>query len=68
MSPIKTAADIAIRLAVLAVLIGWCFQILRPFISPVIWGVIIAIAVYPMYQKLNTKLGERRKFTAAIMV
>lgn len=68
MSPIKTAADIAIRLAVLAVLIGWCFQILRPFISPVIWGVIIAIAVFPMYQKLNTKLGERRKFTAAIMV
>jgi predicted PurR-regulated permease PerM len=66
-SPISTAIDIAIRLGVLALLVAWCFQILRPFISPVIWGIIIAIASYPFYQALNAKLKGRRKLTAAVM-
>jgi predicted PurR-regulated permease PerM len=66
-SPTGAAVDITIRLGVLAVLVVWCFQILRPFISPVIWGIIIAVAVYPAYEKLNAKLGDRRKLTAAVM-
>ena len=66
-SPTGAAVDIAVRLGVLAVLVAWCFQILKPFISPVIWGIIIAVAVYPAYEKLNAKLGDRRKLTAAVM-
>ena len=66
-SPSSAAIDIAIRLGVLAVLVVWCFQILRPFVSPIIWGIIVAVALYPVYQKLNAKLGDRRKLTAAIM-
>jgi predicted PurR-regulated permease PerM len=61
------AIDIAIRLGVLAVLVAWCFQILRPFVSPIVWGIIIAVALYPVYQKLNVKLGDRRKLTAACL-
>ncbi len=64
-SPTGAAIDIAIRLGVLAVLVAWCFQILRPFVSPIVWGIIIAVALYPVYQKLNAKLGDRRKLTAA---
>lgn len=26
-----------------ALLIGWCFLILKPFISPVVWGIIMAV-------------------------
>jgi predicted PurR-regulated permease PerM len=63
----KKAVDIAIRLGVLAVLLGWCFQILRPFISPVIWGTIIAVTLLPVFEKINTRLGDRRKVTAAVM-
>ena len=67
-SPTSTGIDIAIRLGVLAALLAWCFQILRPFISPVIWGIIIAVAIYPAYEKLNAKLGDRRKLTSAVMI
>lgn len=63
----QKAIDIAIRLVVLAVLIAWCFQILRPFISPVIWGTIIAATLLPVFEKINTKLGDRRKSTATII-
>ena len=35
-SYMEMAIDIAIRIGVLALLIAWCFQILRPFITIVI--------------------------------
>ena len=63
----QKAIDIAIKLGVLAVLLAWCFQIIRPFISPVIWGTIIAVTLLPIYEKINTRLGDRRKLTAAVI-
>ena len=61
------AIDIAIRIGVLALLVAWCFQILRPFITPVIWGTIIAIAFYPVCKKLRNLLGGRIRIAASIM-
>jgi predicted PurR-regulated permease PerM len=61
------AIEIAIKISALALLIGWCFLILKPFISPVVWGIIIAVSVYPLYSRLTTKLGNRPKLAAATM-
>jgi len=61
------AIDISIRIGVLALLVAWCFQILRPFITPVIWGTIIAIAFYPVCKKLRDLLGGRIRIAASIM-
>jgi predicted PurR-regulated permease PerM len=66
-SYMEVAIDIAIRIGVLALLIAWCFQILRPFITPVIWGTVIAIAFYPACRKLRDLLGGRIKVAAAIL-
>jgi predicted PurR-regulated permease PerM len=66
-SYMKLAIDIAIRIGVLSLLIAWCFQILRPFITPVIWGTIIAIAFYPACKKLRDLLGGRIKMAASIL-
>jgi predicted PurR-regulated permease PerM len=60
-------ADLLIRLAVLAVLLTWCFRILQPFILPTIWGVIIAVAIYPLYRQLADALGGRRKLAAVVV-
>jgi len=61
------AIDITIRIGVLALLVAWCFQILRPFITPVIWGAIIAIAFYPACKKLRDLLGGRIRIAASIL-
>jgi predicted PurR-regulated permease PerM len=61
------AIDIAIRIGVIALLIVLCFQILRPFISLVIWGAILAIAFYPACRRLRELLGGRIKLAAAII-
>ena len=67
-SYMEMAIDIAIRIGVLALLIAWCFQILRPFITIVIWGAIIAISFYPICRKLSDLLGNRIKMAASIMI
>ena len=61
------AIEIAIKISALALLIGWCFLILKPFITPVVWGIIIAVSVYPLYSGLTAKLGNRPKLAAATM-
>ena len=61
------AIDIAIRIGLIALLIVLCFKILKPFISLVIWGTILAIAFYPLCRKLSGALGGRVKLSAAII-
>jgi predicted PurR-regulated permease PerM len=47
-------------------LVAWCFQIVRPFITPIVWGAIIAVAAYPGYRWLQLKLGGRPKLAATL--
>lgn len=59
--------DLLIRLAVLYLLISWCFGLLRPFFEILIWGCIISIAVYPAYHKLALLL-KGKKIIASLIV
>ena len=61
---IRNALEAAIRIGILLVLILWCFDIVRPFITIVLWGVIIAIAISPGYEKLADRMGNRRGLAA----
>jgi predicted PurR-regulated permease PerM len=63
----KRTVEAAIRIGVIAGLIAWCFVIARPFLVPIVWGAIIAIAVFHGYKRLQTGLGGRR-ITAAVLV
>ncbi len=61
------AIEIFLRLALLIGLLYWCYQILSPFLLPVLWGLIIAVATYPVQQFLQPKLGNKQKLTAIII-
>jgi predicted PurR-regulated permease PerM len=63
---VSRALEAAVRIGLVFLLIAWCFQIVRPFITPIVWGAIIAIAAYPGYQWLQARLGERRKLAATL--
>lgn len=57
-----------IQIGAIVILIAWCFSIIRPFLSIVIWAVIISIAVYPSHLSLTKRLGGREKLSATILV
>jgi predicted PurR-regulated permease PerM len=64
---IRNAVEAAIRIGILLVLILWCFDIVKPFITIVLWGVIIAIAISPGYESLQARMGERRGLAAVTL-
>ncbi len=67
-SPIEIAIDIFIRLGFLILLIAWCFQLIYPFSGVILWGVILALALAPLYNSLNKRLGDKPKWAATIIV
>jgi predicted PurR-regulated permease PerM len=56
--------EATIRIGLLIIITFWCYKIVEPFIIPLIWGIIIAVAAYPLYGRLRTVLGERHKLAA----
>ncbi len=60
------AIETAIRLGLLFLLLSWCLDIIRPFILPVVWGIIIAVALYPLFLKLKSAMGGRNKLAATL--
>ena len=62
---VKNAIDVAAKLFLIGILLVLSFNIIKPFVLPVIWAIIIAVAFNPMINKLTKMLGGRRK-TASI--
>ena len=60
----KNTIEAAVRLGLLLLLAFWCLSIIRPFTLPVLWGVIIAVAIYPMFIKLKATMGGRNKLAS----
>ena len=67
-SPISRAVDVAVNLGLVFLILVWCFQILKPFLHVIMWGGIIAIAIYPVYRKLESAVGGKSKLALAIFV
>lgn len=65
-SPVRTAIEIAVNLLLIFILLAWCLQILRPFLSLIVWGGVIAIATYTPFLKLQSGLGGRKKLAVAV--
>jgi predicted PurR-regulated permease PerM len=59
---------IVVQLTLLVLLFVWCFQIVRPFITPVVWGAVLAVAVHSPYAKLRRVLGDRAGLAAVLLV
>lgn len=65
---ISTSIEVTIRLIFIFILIAWCLSILLPFTSIVLWAVIIAVSVEPVYNAINKKIGNRPSWSSFIMV
>lgn len=59
--------DTIIRLGILAVLLMWCFDILKPFVLILVWAVVIAISIYPIF-KFLVRIFKGRKILASVLL
>jgi len=60
------AIDLVLRLVFIGLLLTWSFNIVRPFIGLIVWGMIIAVATYPIYQWVAKCLGKRNILASVI--
>ncbi len=42
--------EVIVPIGLILLLLVWCFNIIAPFIPPIVWGIVIAIGTYPMCQ------------------
>jgi predicted PurR-regulated permease PerM len=61
------AIDAFIKISAITILVFWCFSILKPFLLLVIWGGIIATALYPIVIWTNKKLGLSKTKISAVL-
>ncbi len=54
-------------LAIVAVLVIACLKLISPFLGALLWGAIIAISSWPLFQGLQRRLGERNGLAAFIL-
>ena len=59
--------ELGIRLALLSLLVFWSFSIIRPFIGIIVWSIVLAVALYPVFELTAKWLGGRRRWTAALI-
>jgi predicted PurR-regulated permease PerM len=65
---LRRAIEISVRIALVVLLAFWCFQLVLPFIQPIVWGIIIAVAAQPLFRRLEGALRGRSRLAAALLV
>ena len=63
---LSRALEVSIHVGLLILLAAACLLILYPFLPIIAWGIIIAIAAYPGYRKLQSLLGGRSVLAAVV--
>ncbi|TVZ41204.1 putative PurR-regulated permease PerM [Alteromonadaceae bacterium 2753L.S.0a.02] len=63
---VNMSLEAVVRIAIVLMLLVWCFDILKPFILPLVWGIIIAVASHKLFIGLCNKLGGRTALAAVV--
>ena len=57
----NTTIDTFLKIVVLSILIIWSFYIVKPFVLLLMWSIIVAVALYPIYKKVTMLLKGKKK-------
>jgi predicted PurR-regulated permease PerM len=60
--------DVLIRAGLVFVLVVLCYQVFAPFVSLMAWALILAVALYPLHQRLTRRLNGKQGLAATLLV
>src|SRR6187549_3626844 len=67
MTPARTTLEKSLGWIILALLLGGCLLVLLPFVSALLWAVVLTASSWPLYRRLVKLLGGRRTLAALLM-
>jgi predicted PurR-regulated permease PerM len=60
--------DVLIRAGLIGVLAVLCYQVFAPFLTLMVWAIILAVTIYPLQQSLARRIGGKQGLAATIVV
>ena len=60
--------DVLIRAALIGALALLCYKIFSPFLTLMVWSIILAVTLYPLHQWLARKVRDKQWLASTIMV
>ncbi|QQS49915.1 MAG: AI-2E family transporter [Bacteroidota bacterium] len=63
----KKVFDISLKLILILIISFLCVRIILPFLVPVLWGVILAITLYPLYKKFSIAMKGNKVIPSLII-
>ena len=67
MNKLRSKLEQNLGWAVLLALAVGCLVVLRPFVSALLWAVVLSFSSWPLYRRLLRLLGNRRTLAAVLM-
>mgnify|MGYP001819222422 CR=1 FL=1 len=64
---VRNMLESSLRIGLVFLLLVWSYDIIRPFVVPILWGAIIAMAAFPLVKWLEPKLGGRRGLSCTLV-
>jgi predicted PurR-regulated permease PerM len=60
--------DVFIRVGLVLALVLLCYLIFSPFLTMMLWALILAITIYPLHQMLADRMGGKQGLAATLIV
>ncbi len=60
--------DVFIRAGLIVAMVVLCYQVFSPFVSMMVWALILAVTRYPLHQNLARRMGGRQGLAATLLV
>ena len=67
MNPLRPKLEQYLGWIVLLALLAGCLLVLRPFVSALLWAVVLCFSSWPVYRRLLGLVGNRRTLAAFLM-
>jgi predicted PurR-regulated permease PerM len=66
-TPLRSKIEHQLGWIVLALLLGGCLLVMLPFVSALLWGTVLCVSSWPLYERLVHLLRGRRTLASALM-
>jgi len=64
---VNIAIDLILKVGALFLVVFLCFKILQPFLGMLLWGLIISIILFPVFERLRSLLGKRNNLSSILL-
>lgn len=60
--------DVLIRAGLVLVMVMLCYRVFAPFLSMMLWALILAVALYPIHQRMANRIGSRQGLASIVLI